>query len=87
MGLRSKSYICFIRGGIYIPILLTIDDKILQCPKCGSDDLHADKKGYDDDMGIMGMLIFSPIGLVAGEIDSDKFIITCLECGFELLTT
>ncbi len=64
-----------------MPILLTDDNKILRCPNCDSSDLEVIKKGFDDELAIIGMLMFGPIGLVAGEIDSDKSIIKCLDCG------
>jgi transcription elongation factor Elf1 len=66
-----------------MPILITVDDKILKCPRCGSDQLEESKKGFDEGLGTLGWLMFGPIGLMAGEIDSDKMIITCLDCGYK----
>lgn len=65
-----------------MPILLTDNNKVLRCPHCGSDNLEEIKKGFDDELAIIGMLMFGPIGLVAGEIDSDKPLIKCKDCGF-----
>jgi DNA-directed RNA polymerase subunit RPC12/RpoP len=41
------------------------DDKV-KCPKCGSDQVHAGKRGWNAWTGFIG---------------SGKIIITCLKCG------
>lgn len=66
-----------------MPRLITPDNKILICPRCGSDQLEESRKGFDEGLGTLGLLIFGPLGLMAGEIDSDKIIITCLDCGHQ----
>ena len=66
-----------------MPRLLTADNQIVSCPRCGSDQVEESKKGFDQGLGTLGMLMFGPLGLMAGEIDADKVIITCLDCGCE----
>lgn len=56
------------------------DDQI-QCPKCGSTQLNADKKGFALGKAIGGGLLFGPVGLLGGVIGSGTIMITCLSCG------
>lgn len=42
-----------------------VDDKV-KCPKCGSDQVHAAKRGWSIWTGLIG---------------SGKIVITCLKCG------
>jgi hypothetical protein len=53
----------------------------IACPKCGSHDLHADKKGFSGKKAVAGAVLAGPIGLLAGTIRSNKVKITCLACG------
>ena len=54
------------------------------CPKCGSTSLTANKKGYGIGKGVIGAAVLSnPIGLIAGNINSGKVKITCLNCGYQ----
>lgn len=43
-----------------------MDDDKVRCPKCGSDQVHAGKRGWNTWTGFIG---------------SGKIIITCLKCG------
>lgn len=56
------------------------DTKLL-CPKCGSDQLTANKKGFSGKKAVAGELLVGPMGLLAGTIGSNKIKITCLSCG------
>jgi hypothetical protein len=49
------------------------------CPKCGSTQLSANKKGFSGKNAALGMLLGG--GILAGTIGSNKVIITCLSCG------
>lgn len=53
----------------------------LLCPKCGSDKLNANKKGFSGKNAVAGALITGGIGILAGTIGSNKIKITCLSCG------
>lgn len=54
----------------------------IRCPKCGSTQITADKKGFGIGKAIAGDLVAGTVGgLVAGSMGKDKIIITCLNCG------
>ncbi|HEY2583959.1 MAG TPA: hypothetical protein VGI43_19275 [Mucilaginibacter sp.] len=51
------------------------------CPKCGSNQLTANKKGFSGRKAVAGAVLTGGIGLLAGTIGSNKILITCLSCG------
>lgn len=51
------------------------------CPKCGSTQLSANKKGFSGKNAVAGAVLTGGIGLLAGTIGSNKIKITCLSCG------
>jgi hypothetical protein len=53
------------------------------CPKCGSNQLTANKKGFSGKKAVAGAFLTGGIGLLAGTIGSNKVKITCLSCGHE----
>ncbi|MBK9505833.1 MAG: hypothetical protein WBP31_06465 [Chitinophagales bacterium] len=53
------------------------------CPKCGSDQITANKKGFSGKKAVVGGLLTGGVGLLAGTIGSNKVKITCLGCGHE----
>jgi len=55
------------------------EQKQILCPKCGSNQITAHKKGYSVAKGAAGLLI--PGGLLWGFAGSRKIKITCLGCG------
>ena len=55
----------------------------IKCPKCGSSQLTANKKGFGLGKAAAGGLLLGPIGLLGGMIGSGKVKITCLKCGHE----
>lgn len=57
-----------------------MEDQI-KCPKCGSTQIHADKKGFSAGKAVAGVVLTGGIGLAAGAIGKNKIIITCLKCG------
>lgn len=59
------------------------EEKKVCCPKCGSTQLTANKKGYSLGKAIAGGVItLTPIvGVATGLIGKNKIIITCLNCG------
>ena len=58
-----------------------IGEKKVCCPKCGSTQLTANKKGIGLGKAAVGAFVAGPYGLVAGGIGKNKIIITCLNCG------
>ena len=55
----------------------------VHCPKCGSSQLTAHKKGFSGKKAVVGGLLTGGLGLMAGTIGSNRIIITCLACGNE----
>ena len=53
----------------------------IKCPKCNSEQITANKKGFSAGKAVAGALLTGGIGIVAGAIGKDKVIITCLSCG------
>lgn len=53
----------------------------IRCPKCGSTQLTANKKGFSGTKAVGGAILTGGIGLLAGTIGSNKINITCLACG------
>ena len=53
----------------------------LYCPKCGSDKLTANEKGFSAGKAIVGGVLTGGIGLIAGFHGKGKVNITCLSCG------
>jgi len=51
------------------------------CPKCGSTQITANKKGYSAGKALGGAFLTGGIGLLAGFHGSSKVMITCLACG------
>jgi predicted RNA-binding Zn-ribbon protein involved in translation (DUF1610 family) len=51
------------------------------CPKCGSDQINANKKGFSGGKAVAGAVLTGGIGLLAGTIGSSKVVCTCLACG------
>jgi DNA-directed RNA polymerase subunit RPC12/RpoP len=63
------------------PIIAEKKEELIQCYKCGSTELTAQKKGYSGGKALGGALLTGGIGLLAGTIGSKKINITCLKCG------
>lgn len=53
----------------------------IRCPKCGSTQLTANKKGFGLVKALIGGAIFGSVGLLGGFLGSKKIKITCLNCG------
>lgn len=58
------------------------DDTIL-CPKCGSSQIHSDKRGFKVGRAVTGTVLTGglAIGALAGGIGMNKIELTCLSCG------
>lgn len=55
----------------------------IKCQKCGSTQITTNKKGFSGTKAAAGVIIAGGIGLAAGDIGSNKIIITCLKCGHQ----
>lgn len=55
------------------------DDRI-KCPKCGSLQIHIDKKGRSGGKGCCGWLACGPLGFLFATRDANKLRKTCLKC-------
>jgi ribosomal protein S27E len=53
----------------------------VKCPKCGSAQITAQKKGFGLLKAVTGFAIVGPLGSVLGASGRRKIIITCLNCG------
>lgn len=53
----------------------------IKCPKCGSTQISANKKGFSTGKAAAGAVLTGGVGLLAGTIGSNKVIVTCLKCG------
>ena len=57
-------------------------DDTVRCPKCGSSQLTANKKGFSLGKAVAGGVLLVPIaGVATGMIGKNKIIVTCLNCG------
>jgi tellurium resistance protein TerD len=59
------------------------DNSPISCPKCGSTQITAVKKGFGLGKAAVGGLLTGGIGLLGGFIGSGKVKIVCLKCGHE----
>jgi hypothetical protein len=55
----------------------------VQCPKCNSTQIVANKKGFSGKKAVAGALLTGGVGILAGTIGSNNIIITCLNCGHQ----
>ncbi|MCL2078623.1 MAG: hypothetical protein FWH17_02135 [Oscillospiraceae bacterium] len=60
---------------------LAQQDDVVKCPKCGSTQISANKKGFGVGKAVVGVATFGSLGLIAGNIGAKKVRITCLKCG------
>ena len=62
---------------------MTLSTTEIRCPKCNSNQLTSDKKGFSGKNAVAGAVLTGGIGLLAGTLGSNKVKITCLACGKE----
>jgi hypothetical protein len=55
--------------------------KTVVCPKCKSDQLTSNKKGFSGGKAIAGALLTGGVGIAAGFLGSNDVVITCMACG------
>lgn len=58
-------------------------EEVLCCPKCSSQELHAEKSGFSGGKAVVGAALVGGVGLLAGTIGSRDIKITCLKCGHQ----
>jgi ribosomal protein S27AE len=56
------------------PTINQTEQSLAKCPKCGSSQLTANKKGFSIGQAVAG-------GIIGGSIGMNKIKITCLKCG------
>jgi len=56
-------------------------DDPIKCPKCGSSQFLADKKGFSLGKAVAGDVLLGPVGLLGGMLGAKKVRLTCLKCG------
>lgn len=57
----------------------------LKCPKCHSEKIHINTRGYRVSRSLIGNIVFGPIGLLMGFIGKNKLLYTCKECGYQFI--
>lgn len=62
--------------------LVNQTDDPVRCPRCGSTQVFADKKGYSGKKACCGALAVGPLGLLCGTHKQNKIKLTCLKCRY-----
>ena len=57
------------------------NEGMIQCPKCGSVSISANKKGYSLAKGLVGASLLGGAGLLGGLVGKNKIYCVCLNCG------
>jgi DNA-directed RNA polymerase subunit M/transcription elongation factor TFIIS len=55
----------------------------VQCPRCGSQQIMGDTRGFSAGKAVVGGLLLGPLGLLGGLAGSKKVIVRCLKCGHQ----
>ena len=58
-----------------------MEEEKVKCPKCGSEQIQAEKKGFGFGKALIGAALTGGIGLLAGGIGASKVRLVCLKCG------
>jgi tellurium resistance protein TerD len=53
----------------------------LQCPRCRSTQIVIGSRGFSGGTGLLGAVLFGPIGALGGFLGSNKTICRCGKCG------
>ena len=56
------------------------NEDVLRCPKCGSQQIHVAKKGFNTGSACCGAILLGPLGLLCGTSGSNQIMKTCLKC-------
>jgi ssDNA-binding Zn-finger/Zn-ribbon topoisomerase 1 len=60
-----------------------VDNTPISCPKCGSTQISANRKGFGLGKALAGGALAGGVGLLGGFIGSNKVECTCLNCGYK----
>lgn len=52
----------------------------IKCPKCGSVNIHVDKRGFRASDACCGAILCGPLGLLCGQTGANNLVKTCLNC-------
>ena len=63
------------------PVQPSAQEAAVRCPKCGSTQVSANKRGMDAGDACCGALALGPLGLLCGMKGSNIVVVTCLKCG------
>jgi DNA-directed RNA polymerase subunit RPC12/RpoP len=55
--------------------------EVIRCPKCNSEMIETNQKGFGAGKALVGAVATGGIGLFAGFIGSKKIVAVCLACG------
>lgn len=58
-----------------------MEEEKVHCPKCNSDQITSDKKGFSWGKAFIGALLTGGIGLIFGFLGSKKLVNYCVACG------
>ena len=53
---------------------------VIKCPRCGSTQIHIDKRGFDAGGACCGAILLGPLGILCGADGANKLRKTCLNC-------
>lgn len=59
-----------------------VEDAV-DCPKCGSTQIMATKKGFGVGKAAVGAVLLGPIGLAGGMMGSNQIMLSCMKCGHQ----
>jgi hypothetical protein len=57
------------------------DDGKVRCPKCASDQVSGDTKGFGAGKAVVGAVATGGLGLLFGFAGSKRVVVNCLKCG------
>jgi tellurium resistance protein TerD len=66
-----------------VPRQTETQEQKISCPKCGSTQIMAGKKGVDVGKVFQRAVLWGDLGLLFGFGSSNKIMITCLNCGHQ----
>ena len=65
---------------VYIEAISSSVPSAFACPRCGSENLSGNKKGFGLGKAVIGGVLTGGVGLLGGFIGSNKVLVTCMEC-------
>lgn len=54
---------------------------MIKCPKCNSEQITSQKKGFGFGKALAGIFVAGPLGAIAGSLGANKIEVHCLNCG------